>query len=47
MKKQTSITLDQEVYDRIDEMAKENGLQFSPFLNMLLIKYLKSLEQSK
>ena len=44
-KKSVSVTIDQEIYDKIEALKKQSGItKFSPIVNHLLKEYFAKLE---
>ena len=46
MKNKVSITLDEDVIDRIKQLAEEDDRSFSQYINMVLKEHLNTLEKS-
>ena len=47
LKKKVSITLDEDVIDKIKPLAEECDRSFSQYINLALKEYLKAKENSK
>ncbi len=47
LKNKVSITLDQDVIERIREMADEDDRSFSQYINIVLRKHMAASEQKK
>lgn len=46
LKNKVSITLDEDVIDRIKQLAEEDDRSFSQYINMVLKEHLNTLEKS-
>lgn len=45
MKKQVSLTLDDDIVEKIKNLAEESQRSFSQYVNLVLTEHLKQLEQ--
>lgn len=45
LKEKVSITLDSDVVERIKELAEKDDRSFSQYINLILRKYIKTLEK--
>lgn len=47
MKKQVSMTLDEDIVEKVRNLAEENQRSFSQYVNLVLTEHLKQLEQQE
>ena len=47
LKSKVSITLDDDVINRIKQLSEEDDRSFSQYINMVLKQYLKSIDEKR
>ena len=47
LKQRVSITLDYDVIEKIKKLAEEDDRSFSQYINLIVRKYLQTLEEEK
>ena len=47
LKDKVSITLDDDVINRIKELSEEDDRSFSQYINMVLKQYIKTVDEKK
>ena len=47
LKNKVSITLDADIIDKIKELAEEDDLSFSQYINLVLREHIKKLDKTE